>query len=227
MADIQIIGDIVPNNYEWAYNFLGWDCTSPRMVMSVLSAAAEDETVDIYINSPGGYVSAGQEIYSRLRNDRRARCHIIGQACSAASVIAMGAGYCDITPVGLIMVHCAAACAEGNHRDLEGMARTLKTVDRALAEAYSQKSGMSLEDALKMMEKETWLTANQCVELGLCDAIMPDFEGVGLLDAVAAAGSPKVTPAMLAELNAAREREQDEIENLIGDLDCYGPRIGG
>lgn len=227
MADIQILGDIVPDDYGVVYEWFGWDYASPRKIAAALAEAPEDEIVDVYINSPGGYVSAGQEIYSRLRRDSRVRGHIIGQACSAASIIAMGAGYCDITPVGLIMVHCAATYAEGNHRDLEGVARSLKTIDRALAEAYATKSGMSLEDAVKMMEKETWLTANQCVELGLCDAIMPDSEGVGLLGAVAAAGSPKVTPAMLADFKLARAKEQQEIEDLIGDLDTYGSRIGG
>lgn len=227
MADIQILGDIIPNDYEEIYNWFGYDCTSPRRVASAIAETPEDEAIDVYINSPGGYVAAGQEIYTRLRSDGRVRCHVIGQACSAASIIAMGGKYCDISPVGLLMVHCAATCAEGNHRDFEGMARTLKTIDRALAEAYAEKSGMSLEDAIKMMEKETWLTANQCVELGLCDAIMPDSEGAGLLDAVAAAGSPRVTPTMVAEFKAAREREKKEIDDLIGDLDTYGSRIGG
>lgn len=226
MADIQILGDIIPSGYEDAYAWFGIECTSPRMVSNILSSVPEGEDIDVYINSPGGFVSAGQEIYSRLRGDSRVRCHVIGQACSAASIIAMS-GYCDISPVGLLMVHCSATYAEGNHRDMEQTARALKVIDRALAEAYAGKSGMPVEDAVKLMERETWLTANQCVEYGLCDAIMPAASGVGLMDAVAAAGSPRVTPAMLAEFKAAKEKERQEIDDLVGDLDSYGPRIGG
>lgn len=225
MADIQILGDIIPSDYEGIYDWYGIGYTSPRKVAGALTGISPDEDIDVYINSPGGFVSAGQEIYTRLRGDSRVRLHVIGQACSAASMIAM-AGHCDITPVGLLMVHCAATFADGNHRDLESAARTLRTIDRAIAQAYSDKSGMSLEDAIKMMERETWLTANQCVELGLCDGIMPDSGADGLLDAVAACGSPRITPAMIAEYKAAREREQKDIDDLIGDLDSYGPRKG-
>ena len=224
MADIQILGDIAPSDYEEVYEWFGYECTTPRMVQRALEEAGADEAVDVYINSPGGYVSAGQEIYSRLRGDARVRCHVIGQACSAASLIAM-AGYCDIAPVGLLMVHCSATIAEGNHREMESAARALKTIDRAIAEAYSEKSGMPLEDAVKMMEKETWLTANQCVELGLCDAIMPSSEGIGGLAAVAAAGSPLVTEAMLAEFRASKAKEQAEIDAIVGDLDDFGSHV--
>ena len=123
MAKINIRGDIVVNEYKRFYDWLGWDCVCPRDVQEIIDSAAHDEPLDVYISSPGGIVEAGQEIYTALRGDPRVSIHITGQACSAASFIAM-AGHCDITPVGLMMVHCASmGCVSGNHNDMERAAQ--------------------------------------------------------------------------------------------------------
>ena len=79
-------------------------------------------------------------------------------AHSAASVIAM-AGWCEMSPTALMMVHCVSTYAAGNHNDLEKTAEVLKTADAALSSAYSTKSGMSQDEALAMMEKEGLRTA--------------------------------------------------------------------
>lgn len=55
---------------------------------------------------------------------------------------------------------------------MEHAAEVLRTADKALSTAYIAKTGMSEEDALEMMEAETWLTAQQAKEKGLIDAIM-------------------------------------------------------
>ena len=97
--------------------------------------------------------------------------YITGQACSAASVIAM-ARYCEMSPTALLMVHCVSSGVRGNHRDMEHTAEILRTADEALSTAYIAKTGMSKEDALAMMEEETWLNAEQAKEKGLIDGIM-------------------------------------------------------
>ena len=127
---------------------------------------------DRYINSPGGVIDAGSEIYTMLRSYGNARNHIVGQACSAASIIAMSA-WCDMSPTGLMMVHCVSTSGgRGNHTLFEHTAEMLRTADTALCTAYTEKSGMSQEEALAMMEHETWLTAERALELHLIDAVM-------------------------------------------------------
>ena len=61
MAKINIRGDIVVNEYKRFYDWLGWDCVCPRDVQEIIDSAAHDEPLDVYINSPGGIVEAGQE----------------------------------------------------------------------------------------------------------------------------------------------------------------------
>ena len=168
---INIYGVIIPNDYKWYYDYLDEDCTCPRDVNNVL-AEANGEEVEVYINSPGGIIEAGSEIYTMLREYQGdIKIKIVGQACSAASIIAM-AGHCEMSPTALMMVHCVSTYAGGNHADMEHMAEVLRTADDALANAYVAKTGMSKAEVLAMMEKETWLTAEQAKEKGLIDGIM-------------------------------------------------------
>ena len=168
---INIYGVIIPNDYKWYYDYLDEDCTCPRDVNNILTEANGEE-VKVYINSPGGVIDAGSEIYTMLRSYKgEVKIYIVGQACSAASIIAM-AGHCEMSPTALMMVHCVSTYAGGNHADMEHMAEVLRTADDALANAYVAKTGMSKAEVLAMMEKETWLTAEQAKEKGLIDGIM-------------------------------------------------------
>ena len=71
-----------------------------------------------------------------------------------------------------MMVHCVSSGICGNHSDMEHMAEVLRTADRAMCTAYTEKTGMTEEEALDMMEHETWLTAQQAKEKGLVDEVM-------------------------------------------------------
>lgn len=171
---IDIRGVIIPNDYKWFYSWFGEDSTCPSDVSKVLEAVVSGDEIEVYINSPGGVIDVGSEIYTLLRtaatkND--VKIFITGEACSAASVIACAA-YCEMAPTALMMVHCVSTQAAGNHAAMEHMALRLRTADEALCTAYTAKTGMTQEEALDMMEKETWLTASQAKEKGLIDAVM-------------------------------------------------------
>lgn len=171
MKRINVYGSIIPNDYKWLYDLFEMDATCPRDIAKILDEANGDD-VEVYINSPGGVIDSGSEIYTTLRSYRGIlKIYIVGQACSAASIIAM-AGYSEMSPTALMMVHCASSGVRGNHTDMEKMAEVLKTADDALSNAYIKKTGMSKEEVLSMMEAETWLTAEQAKARGLIDGIM-------------------------------------------------------
>ncbi len=168
---INIYGVIIPNDYKWYYDYFDEDSTCPRDANNILTEANGEE-VEVYINSPGGVIDAGSEIYTMLREYQGdIKIKIVGQACSAASIIAM-ARHCEMSPTALMMVHCVSTYADGNHNDMEKTAEVLRTADDALSNAYMAKSGMSKKEVLDMMENETWLTAEQAKEKGLIDGIM-------------------------------------------------------
>ncbi len=179
---INVRGVMIPNDYKWYYEFFGEDSTCPRDVQKVLDAMVAGDEIEVYINSPGGVIDVGSEIYTLLRAQENVKIYITGEACSAASIVAM-AGYCEMSPTALMMVHCVSSGARGNHNDMEHMAEVLRTADRALSSAYIAKTGMSEAEVLDMMEHETWLTAEQAKGRGLIDAIM--FEEMEIMPLVA------------------------------------------
>lgn len=177
---------MIPNSYKWYYDFFGEDSTCPNDVQQILDAFQPGDEVDVYINSPGGVIDVGSEIYTLLKSQKESvRIYITGEACSAASIVAMS-GYCEMSPTALMMVHCVSTAAAGNHNDMEHTAEILKTADKALCTAYMNKAGMTEQEALKLMEAETWLTAEKAKENGLIDGIM--FEGNRNTDVVMTAG---------------------------------------
>lgn len=168
MKTIEIIGDILDDYYGELYELYKIPATYPKKVKSLL-AEADGDDVEININSGGGDVFSGFEIYTAiLQYKGNVRINVTGLAASAASVI-MCAGECFISPVGTVMVHCSACGARGNHNDLEKTAETLKTIDESIANAYVTKTGMTKEKAVALMEDTTWITAEKAVEMGLCD----------------------------------------------------------
>ena len=168
---IDIRGVIVPTDDKWVYNWLEIQATCPDDVNKVLAAAA-GEDVTVIINSGGGDVQAGQEIYTALRSYQgRVLIQIQSMAASAASVIAM-AGESEISPVAQLMIHNVTTGAWGDHRVMEHAAEVLRNSDRALVNAYVGKTGKTEQEVLDVMAQETWMTAQQAVDEGFVDRVM-------------------------------------------------------
>ena len=196
---------MIPNDYKWFYDWFEEDSTCPRDVQKVLDAVVDGDEIEVYINSPGGVIDVGSEIYTLLRAQENVKIYITGEACSAASIVAMS-GYCEMSPTALMMVHCVSSGARGNHSAMEHMAEVLRTADRALCTAYVAKTGMTEEEVLELMEHETWLTAEQARERGLIDAIM--FE------------EQEVMPLVAGPLFALPGKEQmEKVKKMMEEAD--------
>jgi ATP-dependent protease ClpP protease subunit len=169
---INVKGTIIPNDDQWVYDLFKIDAISPAKVLKGITAAAEKgELLEVDINSGGGDIFAASEIYSAIREySGDVKIHVVGLAASAASVIAC-AGKSDISPTAQIMVHNVSSVASGDYHDMDKMSEILQKANETIANAYITKSGMTKEKALEIMDKETWLTADEAVELGLIDEI--------------------------------------------------------
>lgn len=166
---LNIIGDIIPNDDKWVYDWLEYDGTCPRDVHAAIEKANR-EPLEVTINSGGGDVFAGGEIYEALRAyPGEVNIHIV-YAASAASVIAC-ARKSDITPAGMVMVHNVSSVARGDYHDMDKSSEILQKANRAIAAAYTAKSGKPEAEVLAMMDRETWLTSQEAVDAGLVDAI--------------------------------------------------------
>lgn len=169
---IKIKGVIIPNDYKWIYDWFEMDSTCPNDVSNEIDKANGEE-IEIEINSGGGDVYAGSEIYTALKSYKGNKvAKIVGIAASAASVIAMAGNKVLISPTAQIMIHNVSSYAQGDYRDLEHEAEVLKNYNSTIANAYTLKTGMKKEELLAMMDKETWLTPEKALEYKFADEIM-------------------------------------------------------
>ena len=228
MGMVEIIGEIVPNDYGWIYDWFGIDNTTPNKIKAAIAALKENENLEVRINSYGGDVASGQEIYSLLKTvDSTAK--IMGQAASAAGFLAMGCRRVEISTVGTIMVHnvwCGGV--SGDYHEMDKASEMLKSMNAAIASAFVEKTGKSEKEILKLMDKETWLTANQAVELGFCDAIIGDPSGMPGRYSNSLFGL-SITPEMIEEAKAGKAKQEQAAQDraraavdLTADLDLFG-----
>lgn len=164
-------GTVIPNDYEDVFDWMGWPYISPNQVREALNDATEaKEPIEFVISSGGGSVIAGSDIYATLREYQGDVTLRIVYAASAASVIAM-ARHSIAEPTAMIMIHNSSTSAEGDYREMDRVSEMLKTVNEAMSNAYTLKTGMAKDDILDLMDKETWLTADRALELGFIDEI--------------------------------------------------------
>lgn len=222
MAVINIRGDIVGNDDKWIYEWFGMDATCPKDVKEIIEAAEEKEPIEVLINSGGGSVMAGQEIYSALRANDRVTIKIQSMAGSAAGVVAM-AGKSQISPVAMVMIHnISMSGASGDYHDMQKNAEILKRMNEAMASAYVQKSGRPLEEILKLMDRETWLTANQCLEYGFVDEIMEGQQDPQYTNSYAGMWLTDEKRQQAIKEKAEMEAKEMEKKQILEDLEFYG-----
>lgn len=172
MKKVNIKGPIISNSDAWIYEWFEIEATSPNSVNKVLSEANGEE-IEVEINSGGGSVFAGSEIYTALKSyNGNVVVKIVGLAASAASVIAMAGKRIIMSPTAQMMIHNVSSYTEGDYRDMEHTVEVLKSANNTIANAYRIKTGKAQEELLSLMDSETWMTAEKAKELGFIDEIM-------------------------------------------------------
>ncbi|MGC7873910.1 head maturation protease, ClpP-related [Desulfosporosinus sp. SYSU MS00001] len=204
---IEIKGPRISDSQQWIYDWLEMPATSPKKVNDLINQALPGEELEVIINSGGGSVFAGSEIFTTLRSHNgNTKGKIVGLAASAASMIAMGVKDLSIAPTGQIMIHRASTYGEGNAEDMQKTVDMLKGVDKSIANAYILKTGISQSKLLDMMSKETWLDADTAKEMGFVNSIMfeDEFQAVATID----------NSAMIPEklINKIMDKVKNEIE---------------
>lgn len=151
------------------------DEVTPAAFAADLQAIGEDTPLTVYINSPGGDVFAGITLYNLLKRHKGSvTTHIDGLAASAASIVAMAGDKIVMPEAALMMIHRAWTVEAGNAAALRAMAEELERVDGQLAGIYGARTGKPAEEALALMEAETWMTGQEALEAGFCDELEPN-----------------------------------------------------
>ncbi|EGQ2834865.1 Clp protease ClpP [Staphylococcus pseudintermedius] len=170
---INVKGAIIPNDDKWIYEMLEMDATSPKDIADSLPDTNED--IDVIINSGGGDVYSGSEIYTSLKTyPGKVNIKIVGVAASAASVIAMAGDHIEMSPTSQMMIHNAWTMAMGDINEMQKTVDMLDSVNKGIANAYINKTGKTEDEILSLMNKETWFNAQDAVEHGFADSKMFD-----------------------------------------------------
>ncbi len=201
-------GEVIPSDYADVYDYLGYESINPKAIKQALNEANGSD-VELEINSPGGYVDAGSEIYTALKEyPGRVIAKITGQACSTASWIALAADCVEMSPTAQMMIHRASTISIGNSDDLSSALNALDSLDQSFVDLYSQKTGLDKQEVYKLMCNTTWMNAKQAVDKGFADAIM--FQDSNQPALVNADGSLSVKPDMINKIKNLLHKKSTE-----------------
>ena len=177
---IQLKGPLIPNDYQEMYDYYNWEGTSAKKISDELPEDNSDIIVEV--NSNGGLVTVGSEIYTALRSYKgNVTAEVVGIAASAASFCIMGANKIVMSPTAQMMIHKALLnFVSGNSDDLDRASDALKSMDKSIVNAYVGKTGLSEEEVLNLMQKETYMSAQEAIDKGFADEIMSfeDYKAV-------------------------------------------------
>lgn len=218
---IAINGPIISSSEKWIYDYYKEEATCAKDVREALPNNGED--IEVTINSYGGYVDQGAEIYTLLKSYSGEVTINVVAAYSAASIIAMAGNPIKISPVGRIMIHNASAGNWGDYHDMDKMSEVLKNANESMVAAYTQKTGLSKEEILQKMDTETWLTAEQAVELGFADEIM--FETNIQPRLVANYGSGMLSKNVIEKAKATLEPPKNQKGNIPNLEDIVNAQV--
>ncbi|MFG2099317.1 ClpP family protease [Micromonospora echinaurantiaca] len=153
------------------------DATANQICAQILLLAAEDAERDIflYINSPGGSVSAGMAVYDTMRYVRNDVATLaLGFAGSMGQFLlcAGAAGKRYALPHSRIMMHQPSGGMGGTAADITIQAENMLHVKRTMQELIAQHSGRTLDEIQTDWDRDRWFTAEQAREYGLIDRVL-------------------------------------------------------
>lgn len=169
-ADVFILGEIVPSGWEWDESD-----TSAQSFQKDLQALGDVSTINLHVNSPGGAVFDGVTIGNMLSMHKATvNTYVDGLAASIASIIAMAGNHVYMPANAMLMVHNPSMFAWGNPADLRKQADDLDHISTSMKQTYLNKAGDKLDEQkiTELMDNETWLSAQECVDYGLADEII-------------------------------------------------------
>ena len=153
------------------------DNVATLVIAQLLFLESEDpkKEINLYINSPGGLVTAGLGIYDTMqyvKPDISTLC--IGQAASMGSfLLAAGAkGKRFTLPNSRIMVHQPSAGFQGQVTDIEIHANEVSSLKKRLNEIYSKHTGKTIEEIKAALERDNFMTADVAKTFGLVDQVV-------------------------------------------------------
>ncbi|MCD8052251.1 MAG: Clp protease ClpP [Clostridiales bacterium] len=224
---IQLNGQVTSNSAAKVYRRWGYgEMCCPDDVRSALENCPPEEELVLELNSGGGSVYAGFEMYTLIRNSGRTIMAEVQSIAGSAMSVVMAA--CDtvlMSPVANVMIHRASTSTTGNSETHRQAKQMLETIDASILNAYEGKAGgkTSRTEFAAMMRRETFMTAQQAIDCGLADGMLGEQqEGVDPMTFAASTYGPEELAHVMCTLPPIedllqREQEMQRTEGTTGD----------
>ena len=237
-AEFFVLEEIRPDReyFDWASGTMKTkkSTTSQNYFVDNLANLSGEFTVKLYINSMGGDVKEALGIVNALKRcPAKVMAYVDGFAASAASVITQGADEIYMPRNTCMMLHNARWTTEGNPKELRKSADDLEVINQTIINSYAARAGekLSAQVLQQILDEETWLTAEQCIQYGLADGYTDydadiqkaaeQFKAAAQTGAAAYAKAPAQIAALLK-----LEPEQPQTPPPPGPEDNRKPQAG-
>jgi ATP-dependent Clp protease protease subunit len=194
-----------------------WDdsAISANSFMKELNAIpANAKEIHLRVNSPGGSVFDGMTMFERLKqHNAKVIAYVDGIAASIASLIIMGADEIVIGEGGFLMIHKPMAGAYGNTEELNRTVDILDKIEEQMISIYVKKTGLSRIELSRMLSEETWITADESIEMNFVDTKIEASSQLRV-----AASMVKNTPWFRKHPEIKDIETKREINNALNDI---------
>ena len=176
---VRMNGYVVNDDYAPIYRRWGYAVMCPSDIRTAIDGNPEGEELVFEVNSPGGSLFCGLEMWTVLRDAKRLKnvvcvAEVQSIAASAASVWISGCDRVAISPVAQVMMHLPSTCTDGDENEHTESLDMLRAGLNSILNAYELKCGIKSTRAyLEALTRRTsWLSAQEALEVGLADEII-------------------------------------------------------
>lgn len=209
----------------------GYCAHSAQSFKRELDALGDIKTLNVYMNCPGGDVFEGNSIYNMLKR-KSATCsinmYVDGIAASIASVILMAGTHITMPSNAMVMIHQSLGNPYGHAEDLRKCADILDKIDENMKNTYIDRSNGKLD--AETIENwfatgDTWLTAQECYNYGLCDEITGAIKISAKYDSKVLGNYKNVPKAFLNTKEEENEHKPEPKEEMNEETKAMIARI--
>lgn len=185
-----------------------WGTQAKDFQASLSAITAKD--IHVEINSPGGDYFAGLAMYNMLRSSGKTiTTKVMGVAASAATIVFAAGDVREMPKNSMLMVHNASDYRGGTAESHRELAEMLDKIDAGARSVYMRNSSLSEEEVIAMLAKDTWLTADEALEMGLTTVITDEIKATASFD-MARADLPESVKAIYAKTSETPPEPEPE-----------------
>tara|TARA_R110000803_G_scaffold97798_5_gene165899 strand:+ start:216 stop:1367 length:1152 start_codon:yes stop_codon:yes gene_type:complete len=205
-------------NHIFIYNEIGDFGNTPDDIQEQINKIPDADRLVVHLSSPGGEVFTGWTIGNLLKaSPKKVTVIIEGLCASIATYIAMQADEIQMAETARFMIHNPAIGIQGEEKDLNAAAGQLASIKSDLIKTYRSKTNIEESEISDMMDKETWLTANEAKELGFVDSIVTHSKAVAKINHKSISKMEKLKEAP-SRLDEVANKLLSSIDNLINSI---------